>query len=61
LLVIDKKLIINNKKKVDLEKELEELEFPKLSKNESYDYLLNMPIYNLTKEKVDHLKEQEEM
>ena len=60
LLVIDKKLIINNKKKVDLENELEELEFPKLSKNESYDYLLNMPIYNLTKEKVDHLKEQEE-
>jgi DNA gyrase/topoisomerase IV subunit B len=60
LLVIDKKLIINNKKKIDLEKELEELEFPKLSKNESYDYLLNMPIYNLTKEKVEHLKEQEQ-
>jgi DNA gyrase/topoisomerase IV subunit B len=59
LLVIDKKLIINNKKKNDLEKELEELEFPKLSKNESYDYLLTMPIYNLTKEKVEHLKEQE--
>jgi DNA gyrase/topoisomerase IV subunit B len=59
LLVIDKKLIINNKKKNDLEEELEKLKFPKLSKNDSYDYLLNMPIYNLTKEKVDHLKEQE--
>jgi DNA topoisomerase-2 len=59
LLVIEKKLIINNKKKVDIEKELEDLEFPKLSKNNSYDYLLTMPIYNLTKEKVDQLKEQE--
>jgi DNA topoisomerase-2 len=64
LLIIDKKLIVNNKKKTDLEEELEKLKFPRLGKNKndndlSYNYLLGMPIYNLTKEKIDELKEQE--
>jgi DNA topoisomerase-2 len=64
LLIIDKKLIVNNKKKSDLEDELEKLKFPRLGKNKndndlSYNYLISMPIYNLTKEKIDELKNQE--
>jgi hypothetical protein len=64
-MIIEKTLVINNKKKIDIEDELEKLQFPRLSKNKndtdlSYNYLLSMPIYNLTKEKIDELKNQEE-
>ena len=64
-MIIEKKLIVNNKKKSDIEEELEKLKFPRLGKNRndtdvSYNYLLSMPIYNLTKEKIDELKNQEE-
>lgn len=59
MLVIDKKLKINNKMKNEIENELVTLLFPKLGKNESYDYLLGMPLYSLTKEKVDQLKQEE--
>lgn len=61
LMVINKELKINNKKKLVLENELEELEFPRLSKNNetpSYNYLLSMPLWSLTKEKVDELQKQ---
>ncbi len=65
LMIIEKKLVVNNKKKIDIEEELENLKFPKLGKTKndsdiSYNYLLSMPIYNLTKEKIDELKHQEE-
>ena len=62
LLIVNKKLVINNKKKDDIEIELENLKFPKLGKNEdiSYNYLLSMPLYNLTEEKINELKKQEE-
>jgi DNA gyrase/topoisomerase IV subunit B len=56
LLIVKEKLIINNKKKNELENELEKLEFKKLGNNNSYDYLLNMCIYNLTFEKIEELK-----
>ena len=64
LMIIDKKLVVNNKKKLELEEELEKLKFPKMGKNKkdtdnSYNYLLSMPIYNLTKDKIDELKNQE--
>ena len=63
LMVVEKKLKINNKKKDDIENELEENKFPKLGRNKddtkiSYDYLLTMPIYNLTFEKIEELKKQ---
>ena len=65
LMIIEKKLVVNNKKKSELEEELEKLKFPKLGKSKndtdlSYNYLISMPIYNLTKEKIDELKNQEE-
>ena len=64
LLIVDKKLDINNKKKSEIEEKLEELKFPRLGKTKndtdiSYQYLLSMPIYSLSKEKIDELKKQE--
>lgn len=65
LMVVEKKLEINNKKKQEIEEKLEKLKFPRLGKSKddlkvSYDYLLTMPIYNLTQEKIEELKQQEE-
>jgi DNA topoisomerase-2 len=62
--VIDKKIDVNNKKKIEIEEKLEELEFPKFGKNKddtklSYDYLLTMPIHNLSFEKVEEFKKSE--
>jgi DNA topoisomerase-2 len=65
LMVVEKKLDINNKKKADIEEKLKEHKFPKLGthkhdKDTSYDYLLSMPLYNLTQEKIEELKAQED-
>jgi DNA topoisomerase-2 len=64
LLIVDKKLDINNKKKSEIEENLEKLKFPKLGKSKddddkTYNYLLSMPLYSLSKEKIDELKKQE--
>ena len=63
LMVVEKKLEINNKKKQEIEDKLETAKFPKIGKSKddikvSYDYLLTMPIYNLTQEKIEELKKQ---
>jgi DNA topoisomerase-2 len=47
--IIDEKLLISNQKKSDIEDYLKNNEFP-LMENK-YDYLIQMPIYNLTYEK----------
>lgn len=65
LMVVEKKIEVNNKKKAEIEEKLEKLKFPRLGKTRddpkvSYDYLLGMPIYNLTQEKIEELKQQEE-
>ena len=52
---IESRLIINNKSKADIIEQLEKMEYPK--KDNEYDYLLRMPIYNLTKEKIDEFNE----
>ena len=57
LLIVEKKLDINNKKKSEIEVKLEELKFPR--HENSYNYLLSMPLYNLTYEKIEELKKQE--
>ena len=48
---IDNKIIINNKSKANIIEQLEKGKYPK--ENDNYDYLLKMPIYNLTKDKID--------
>jgi hypothetical protein len=55
-LIITNKLIVNRKKKVELESELEELGFDKIE--DSYNYLTNMSIFQLTEEKFIKLKEE---
>ena len=59
-MVINNELIVNNTKKNIIETELEKHKFPKMGHNISYDYLLSMPIYNLTYEKIEELKKLEE-
>ena len=58
LMKLDNKIKIENKKKKVLEEELETLKFDKLDNNGSYDYLLTMPMLNLTFEKVEELKKE---
>ena len=63
LMVVEKKIEINNKKKHEIEEKLEKLKFPQLGRTRddtkiSYDYLLTMPIYNLTQEKIEEFKNQ---
>lgn len=56
-MVIDKKLKINNVPKEQVIEALSKVK--KIVKvQDSYDYLLKMPIYSLTKEKVEDLKNQ---
>jgi DNA topoisomerase-2 len=57
LMIVEKKLEINNKKKSEIESQLEKQKFTKI--DNSYNYLLSMPIYNLTNEKIEELKKQE--
>ena len=51
--IIDKKLKVNNVPKDDVINWLEENKFGKI--DDSYNYLLNMSIYSLTKEKYEDL------
>lgn len=52
--VIDGDVIINNRRKDQIIAELTEMEF--LSIDNSFDYLLNIPIYHFTKDKFDDYK-----
>ncbi|KAK9479633.1 DNA topoisomerase [Lipomyces japonicus] len=83
-LIIDKKLVISNRKRLDLVQELQKLKFPPISKTKklglvnddeplpsedndnednlnddvaisSYDYLVGMPIWSLTRERYEKL------
>ena len=48
---IEGKIKISNQRKVDIVAQLESLKYEK--REDNYDYLLRMPIYNLTKEKIN--------
>lgn len=66
LMVVNDELIVNKRKRADIEKDLEKHKFPKLAAkvgeddDVSYNYLLNMMIYNLTYEKIEELKKQKQ-
>jgi DNA gyrase/topoisomerase IV subunit A len=55
-MIIDGKLKMSNRPKQDIVTDLEKSKFDKI--NSSYDYLLSMPIYSLTKEKYEDLLNQ---
>lgn len=58
--VISGEIIISKKQKPVLIQELSDLEYPELSTNinskPSYDYLVGMPMWSLTQEKIDELE-----
>ena len=51
---IEDKIKIIRVKKIDIEKQLIERDYPKFEGN--YDYLLKMPIYNLSEEKIEEFE-----
>ncbi len=59
LMVVNEELIINKRKRVDIENDLIKNDFPKLGNNNNFDYLLSMPIYQLTMEKIEELNKLE--
>ena len=54
--VVNGTIVVNNKSKTDIEKQISKVKIKKIEG--SYDYLLRMPIYSLTKEKIEELKKQ---
>lgn len=54
-LILDGKVIINNKPKSEIVSQLESTDIEKIE--EDYDYLLKMPIHSLTKETFEKIKE----
>ena len=51
---IEERIQIIRQNKAKIEQQLISLEYPKI--NETYDYLLKMPIYNLTQDKIDEFE-----
>ena len=68
--IISKKIIINNKSKANIYEQLEKLDYPKMYdgilyikkskqyKDGDYEFLIRMPIYNLSKERIDEVKSE---
>ena len=68
--IINKKIIVNNRSKTNIYEQLEKLDYPKMNngllyiktdkmyKDGDFDYLIRMPIYNLTKERIEELKSE---
>jgi DNA gyrase/topoisomerase IV subunit A len=54
-LIIKGAVVVNNKRKADIEKMISKHKLDKI--DGSYDYLLRIPIHNLTKENYDKIKE----
>jgi len=56
-MIVDDKLIINKRKKVDIEKDLDNVE-KIITRDGNYNYLLNLSIGTLTKEKMEALMKE---
>ena len=54
--IIDETLIINKRKKVEIENDLDSIEHI-IKKNNSYDYLLSLPIMSLTEERLKKIQD----
>jgi len=54
--IVDEELIINKRKKLDIEKDLEKID-KIIKKDNSYNYLLNMPVLSLSIESLNKLSE----
>ena len=63
LMIVEDELVVNRRKKIDIETDLTTHNFPKLSTRSdklSFDYLLEMSIYELTLEKIEELNKKME-
>jgi DNA topoisomerase-2 len=65
--ILDEKIIVNRKSKVDIEKQIIDNDFKPMSndsqsseEDKNFKYLLNMPIYNLSLEQIEILKKQKD-
>lgn len=60
--ILEKEIIIERKKKVDIIQQLIDNEYPELSislnSNPSYDYLTNLPLFSLTAEKIEDITKE---
>jgi len=56
-MVLNEQIIIYRQKKSTIIEKLIELQFPKLTTND-YDYITDIPLFNLTQEKIDELNEK---
>ena len=56
---ISGEIVISNRTKQNLLEQLTKREYPEVEN--SYDYLIKMPIYNLTKERIDELNKEKDM
>lgn len=54
--IVDGTLVVQKRKKDDIIKDLDKIDII-IKKDDSYDYLLSMPIYSLTKERMDKLSD----
>ena len=52
-------IVISNRKKSDILQQLETREYPKV--DDSYDFLIKMPIYNLTTERIEELRKDRDV
>ena len=57
--VVDEHITIYKQTKDKIKEQLVERDYPKV--NKSYDYLLNLPIYTLSKEEIDKLLKEKDM
>ena len=54
--VMNDELILHRRKKEEIEKDMNDMQFVKI--DESYDYLLRLNILSFTEEKLQHLQEE---
>ena len=57
--VVDEHITIYKQTKDKIKQQLVERDYPQI--NESYDYLLKLPIYTLSKEEIDKLLKEKEL
>ena len=58
---IEEKIIISNRSKKNLIEQLVNGKYPTVNGDEEFGYLIKMPIYNLTKERIEELKKDRDV
>ncbi len=58
LSIIEGSIIIQKRTKQDIQKQLEDGKYPLI--NDTYDYLIKLPIYTLSKEEIERLQEEKD-